>query len=257
MTIYSNSDYRKIYESHFGPIPKDEFGRRYHIHHIDGNRNNNDISNLKCVSIQEHYDIHHAQGDWAACLLLSTSMKLSAETISENARKNNLKQVINKTHPWQNKEKARQRELKKVDDGVHPFVGGELSRKRVLEGTHNFLKRKDGSSAQTDRVNSKTHHLLTRPDGTSVTSDKVRNGTHNWLGSSHNENRLKNGNHPSQNKESIAKISEKAKERVKKGTHNFSSKSSPNYIRVCCVCCKKETSLPSLGGFHGSSKCAR
>lgn len=50
--------YRKIYESHYGPIPIDETGRTYEIHHIDGNSENNDISNLKCVSIQEHYNIH-------------------------------------------------------------------------------------------------------------------------------------------------------------------------------------------------------
>lgn len=43
MTIY-----RKIYENHFGPIPKDKDGRSYEIHHIDGNRKNNEISNLKC-----------------------------------------------------------------------------------------------------------------------------------------------------------------------------------------------------------------
>jgi hypothetical protein len=55
-------NYRKIYEKIKGPIPKG-----YEIHHIDGNHNNNDIDNLKCVSIQEHYEIHKKQGDWGAC----------------------------------------------------------------------------------------------------------------------------------------------------------------------------------------------
>ena len=53
-------NYRKIYEDHYGQIPLDEEGRSYDIHHIDGNHNNNDISNLKAVTIQEHYDIHYA-----------------------------------------------------------------------------------------------------------------------------------------------------------------------------------------------------
>jgi hypothetical protein len=47
-------NYRKLYESHFGEIPKG-----YHIHHIDGNPYNNDISNLKAVSAEEHAIIHN------------------------------------------------------------------------------------------------------------------------------------------------------------------------------------------------------
>jgi len=54
-----SSIYRTIYEQYFGKIPKDSQGRSYEIHHLDGNHENNDISNLRCVSIQEHYDIHY------------------------------------------------------------------------------------------------------------------------------------------------------------------------------------------------------
>ena len=57
MDIYNNN-YRKIWIEHNGPIPIDENGRSYEIHHIDGNHSNNHIDNLKCVSIQEHYDMH-------------------------------------------------------------------------------------------------------------------------------------------------------------------------------------------------------
>ena len=70
MCIYCNTtNYRKIYENHYGPIPKEENGRSYEIHHLDGNHHNNDPKNLKAVRIQEHYDIHYSQGDWSACLL--------------------------------------------------------------------------------------------------------------------------------------------------------------------------------------------
>jgi len=58
----------KIYEDHYGSLPKDEKGRKYEIHHIDGNRENNDPSNLKAVSITEHYDIHYSDGNWLGCL---------------------------------------------------------------------------------------------------------------------------------------------------------------------------------------------
>ena len=49
----ANINYRKIYESHYGKIPNG-----HHIHHMDGNPFNNDISNLQCVSPEEHAEIH-------------------------------------------------------------------------------------------------------------------------------------------------------------------------------------------------------
>lgn len=64
-------DYRKIWSDQYGPIPVDELGRTYDIHHIDGNRENNDISNLKAVSLQEHYEIHFNQGDYASANMIA------------------------------------------------------------------------------------------------------------------------------------------------------------------------------------------
>lgn len=63
-----------MWEKTIGPIPKDEHGRTYDIHHIDGNRNNDDISNLRVVSIQEHYDIHYKQKDYGCCWAISLRM---------------------------------------------------------------------------------------------------------------------------------------------------------------------------------------
>lgn len=80
MCIYCGTNkYRKIYENHYGTIPKDNDGRKYEIHHIDGNKQNNNPTNLKCVSIQEHYDIHFSQGDWSACFMMADRMKLSTQ----------------------------------------------------------------------------------------------------------------------------------------------------------------------------------
>jgi hypothetical protein len=99
MTIYTSKNYRKIYEQHYGPIPKDSDGRTYEIHHIDGDRNNNDPSNLLCISIQEHYDIHYQQGDWAACLVMAGRMKISPQLKSELSRKAQLNLVEQGIHP--------------------------------------------------------------------------------------------------------------------------------------------------------------
>jgi len=51
--LHKNNDYRKVYELHHGKIPKG-----YHVHHIDGNPLNNEITNLKCISAEEHAKIH-------------------------------------------------------------------------------------------------------------------------------------------------------------------------------------------------------
>jgi len=134
--------YRRIYEQHYGPIPKDEEGRSYEIHHIDGNRSNNDINNLKCVSIQEHYDIHYSQKDWGACLLLSKRMKLSVKEKSELAKYNVQQQLYNGRHPWQT-EKYKKSQSIKMSSEQNPFFGGKIqsesNQKRLKDQTHHLL----------------------------------------------------------------------------------------------------------------------
>lgn len=79
-------DYRKIWEQNFGPIPKDENGRTFEIHHKDGNRNNNNLDNLLCLSIEEHYKIHYLQGDWAACVFIAQRMRYPPNHLSDLQR---------------------------------------------------------------------------------------------------------------------------------------------------------------------------
>lgn len=57
--------HRKIWIEHHGEIPEG-----MHIHHVDGNHENNDISNLICVSPEDHYKLHKAQGDMYAAAFL-------------------------------------------------------------------------------------------------------------------------------------------------------------------------------------------
>lgn len=73
--------HRRIYEDYYHiRLPKE-----VEIHHIDGNHNNNQIENLKAVTIQEHFDIHYKQGDYAAAFRISQRMSISAEEKSRLA----------------------------------------------------------------------------------------------------------------------------------------------------------------------------
>lgn len=74
-------NYRQIWKEHHGEIPRDELGRSYEIHHVDGNRNNNDIENLICISIEDHYNIHFGQGDFYACAAIKRRMEMSEEDL--------------------------------------------------------------------------------------------------------------------------------------------------------------------------------
>lgn len=76
-------NYRKIWEEKYGKIPNDDEGRPYEIHHVDGNKNNNAIENLVCVTIKEHYDIHYKQQDYGACVMIAKRMNLPANYLSE------------------------------------------------------------------------------------------------------------------------------------------------------------------------------
>lgn len=110
--------HRKIWVKHNGPIPLDEDGRTFEIHHKDGNHSNNHIDNLQCCHIKEHYDIHYAQEDWAACLLISRRMK--AEELSKSQRS-----LLSKNNA-----------IKRMKDGTHNFLDREF---QILRGKRNSL----------------------------------------------------------------------------------------------------------------------
>jgi len=134
------NSYRKLWESHFGPIPKDSLGRSYEIHHIDGDHNNNDISNLALVTIQEHYDIHYQLCDWNACAMIGLRLKIHPDEIS---RLNSLAAK------------------KRVDDKTHHFLGEtNPSILRMKSGTHQFLNSEYQKSLQQQRLLNKTHNFL-------------------------------------------------------------------------------------------------
>ncbi len=54
--------HRKVWESANGKIPKG-----HHIHHIDGNPYNNELSNLMCVTAEQHGEMHNSEfAAWAS-----------------------------------------------------------------------------------------------------------------------------------------------------------------------------------------------
>lgn len=185
MPTYVN--YRKIYEDNFGPIPTDELGRSYHIHHIDGNHDNNDPSNLMAVSMQEHYNIHYQQGDWAACVRLAQNLNRSQEEISELNRQAQKIRVAEGTHPFLGGKIARETQQRRVVEGTHNFLGGEIggenSRKRVEEGTHHFLgpeiNNKHSRENNLKRIREGTHNFLGQNN---PVHNRVATGQHHWLG---------------------------------------------------------------------------
>jgi len=59
MNQRTKTNYRKIWEEYNSKV----IPAGNHIHHIDGDRNNNSPENLLCVTPKEHWEIHYNQGD--------------------------------------------------------------------------------------------------------------------------------------------------------------------------------------------------
>jgi hypothetical protein len=186
MCIYCNTNnYRNIYENHHGIIPQEENGRSYHIHHIDGNRMNNDPANLIALSIQEHYNIHHLQNDWYACLKLAKQMNKSPEEISELARKEANRRIENGNHHFTDSEWQRQNQLKIIKNGKHFFVNDNPAKleKNKKYGDDNVTRRpevKEKLSGNNHYMNSPTYNPMSHNSKNPETVAK-RSGKNHWM----------------------------------------------------------------------------
>lgn len=94
----TTTQYRRIYEKTYGKIPVDENGITYDIHHIDGNRENNDPSNLIAVSLNEHYEIHMNQGELVAASKIALRMNMPPEKLKIIMSAAAKKQILDGTH---------------------------------------------------------------------------------------------------------------------------------------------------------------
>ena len=167
-------NYRKIYEQHYGPIPRDNNDRSYEIHHIDGNHNNCHVNNLKLVTIEEHYRIHYDQGDYGACLIMSYRMNLSPEQTSALSKQCQEKLVKEGRHPWQGPK--HNEDL--VSKGIHPFLNRDAARrrnlKRIAEGTHNLIGK---TNPVHNLILNGQHHFQTNNPSVA----KIQDGSHHFL----------------------------------------------------------------------------
>jgi hypothetical protein len=235
-TYCTSTNYRKIYGNHNGLIPKEADGRTYEIHHIDGNHSNNDPTNLKAVTIQEHYDIHYVNGDWGACFKIAKRMELSPKEISELVSKSSCERVKNGTHHFLGGEIQSKTNKRRVKNGTHNFLGGEFQRKKVEDGTHHLL----GPDVNKKRIENGTHHFLGENN---PSRKKVEAGTHHFLGNEMNRKRVIEGTHHFQDKEAAKK---RALKRINEGTHPWLGENHPSKIKCSCVVCHKETTRSGL-----------
>lgn len=178
--------YQRLWIKYNGPIPKDECGRSFDIHHKDGNHTNDTITNLQCVSIQEHYDIHWNQGDYGACQSLAIRMMLSPEKISHLASLAAKRQVENGTHPLLDKDKAKERFNHRIKEtGSHPILDPIIRRnaqkQSVVKGTHIFLNSEYQRKVQSERIKNGTHHLLNGTIQRTYQNKLLLNGTHSFI----------------------------------------------------------------------------
>jgi hypothetical protein len=220
----NNEAARKVWISHNGPIPKDENGRSYEIHHIDGNPKNNSLENLLCVTINEHYEIHRNRGDWGAAALIARRSKMTLEEISKLTKSHNEKMIENGTHPFLKRPDGTSVGLdvakRLIETGTHNFIGSPYAAKMYENGTHPFLGGTIQRATNARRINERTHNLL---GDRNPSHERVKNRTHHLLGSTINKKRLENGTHVSQ-------------------------------LKVSCIFCRKELDKANFSRSHGN-KC--
>jgi hypothetical protein len=169
--------YRGIYVKHYGPIPKDELGRKYDIHHVDGNHSNNEPNNLRAVTLQEHYDIHYSQGDYAACLRLSGRIALTEEDRSELAILSSNKRVAEGRHNLTKRADGSSQSSDRVKAGTHHLLGGDIQRREVAAGRHHLLGGDIQRKSNAKRIAEGTHNFV----GPALNKQRVEDGTHQWL----------------------------------------------------------------------------
>lgn len=79
--------HRIIYEEEIGPVPEG-----HDIHHKDGNRYNNSIENLECLTKSDHMRLHAKERRWA----LSVTMSVNSDRIHEWHRSEKGKEFLSK-----------------------------------------------------------------------------------------------------------------------------------------------------------------
>jgi hypothetical protein len=150
-------NYRKLWEQVHGQIPKDEQGRTYDIHHIDGNRKNNSIENLICLSLDDHHKIHlkqfeetNSEKEFRSLVFLSNRIgkkveSLTGWTVSQETREKIRKTLKGKKRPPE--------VIEKMKGKLKGFKWSQDQIKSRVEGLKNFYKENDYESRTEWRKN--------------------------------------------------------------------------------------------------------
>jgi|LauGreDrversion4_2_1035121.scaffolds.fasta_scaffold35333_3 hypothetical protein len=143
-------NYRKLWEQNYGPIPKDETGRTYDIHHIDGNRKNNSLDNLICLSIEDHYKIHlkqfeetKSEKEFRSLVFLSKRIKKDVSTLTGWSVSNETREKIKNTLTGK---KRPIHVVEKVREKMKGYQWSEEQKNSRVEGLKKFYQENDRES---------------------------------------------------------------------------------------------------------------
>jgi len=143
-------NYRKLWEQNYGPIPKDETGRTYDIHHIDGNRKNNSLDNLICLSIEDHYKIHlkqfeetKSEKEFRSLVFLSKRIKKDVSTLTGWSVSNETREKIKNTLTGK---KRPIQVVEKVREKMKGYQWSEEQKNSRVEGLKKFYQENDRES---------------------------------------------------------------------------------------------------------------
>lgn len=123
--------YRKIWVDAYGPIPKDDAGRSYEIHHINGDRTDNRLENLQCITVETHYRLHYERGDYGAAFRIAQRLDIPPQIKSELMSLSNKKRLEQGNHPFIDEE-VRKKSRESISRNIEKGIQG-LQRKDILE----------------------------------------------------------------------------------------------------------------------------
>lgn len=170
--------HRRAFKRHHGRNIKPG----YHIHHLDGDPTNNDISNLVEVTPQEHFDIHYNQQDWGACKMLASVADVDPEVLEVIQRE---QKGIH--HPDFDRSAA----AKKIwasdnKPGRIPVTDGtKIIKFKTEDDANNFVERNEGwrrGLPDSSKVGlSKSKRRITSNEAKQLATRRMEEGTHNML----------------------------------------------------------------------------
>lgn len=143
----------------------------FHIHHIDGNRSNNELSNLMCVSPMEHFLIHLEKEEYMSAFAiyikyLSGEEKNGYEYLPKIAAKTRNNSNVGFNNP-KTYEKVFNSQKERIKNGTFHLQDGSIQResnkKRVELGIHNFQSKENKErikSRNDEMLKNKTHPFL-------------------------------------------------------------------------------------------------